>query len=81
MKDLYKTLQSIMTEVTSRQAHIQEVAISLHSSGRLTVHTMWSDGFQTKMQLTEDQAKAPDAEFFIKGNLRKERRENEGANL
>ena len=32
------------------------------------------------MKLTEEQAKAPDAEFFIKGNLRKERRDNEGAN-
>ena len=79
MKDLYETLKSIMTEVTSRRAHSQEVAISLQSSGNLIVHTLWSDGFQTKMQLTEDQAKAPDAEFFIKGNLRKERRENEGA--
>jgi len=80
MKDLYETLKSIMSEVTSPRAHIQEVTVKLNSKGKLAIQASWSDNFHTKLQLNEEQAKAPDAEFHIKKELRKERRDNEGAN-
>ncbi len=85
MKEIYETIKSIMSEVMAGQARphtgaqITQITIRLNRNGKLEIQADWSDNFHTRLQLTEEQAKAPDAEFFIKTRLKKERRDNEGA--
>ena len=80
MKEFYDTLKSIVSEVTSPRAHIQEITATLNSKGFLTVGILWSDGLRSAIKITEAQAQEPDAEFFLKSRLRHQRRNEEGAN-
>lgn len=86
MDELYETLKSIMSEAagsgahTPGQARVEKITVGLDSKGNLTIQADWSDDFHTRIQLQEADVRDVNAEFFVKTRLRKQRRDNEGAN-